>query len=286
MFRVFFILVGILLLLYGLYAGYFYRVQRHAIFPRYMLPPSTQTIADYPGWQQRWITIRAPDSSDNNSSDTTAVARVESWFLPPPSTQADAPVILMTHGNGDLMEMWPGRVHALARAGWGVLLIEYPGYGRSTGEPSEATIAGTLTDAYDWVITQPGVDAERIILFGYSVGGGAIGTLAAQRPSAALVLMSTFTSVRAMAARYYLPGILVSDPFDTLAVVQRYAHPILLIHGSQDTTIPAANSVALHNAAPNSKLLLLPCGHANCVDDWDDFWPLVLDFLIEHGVLQ
>ena len=63
----------------------------------------------------------------------------------------------------------------------------------------------------------------------------------AQRPSAALVLMSTFTSVRAMAARYYLPGILVSDPFDTLAVVEHYPNPILLIHGSQDfgsSTLP------------------------------------------------
>ncbi len=284
MLRVFVLIVGTLLLLYLLYAGYFYRVQRHAIFPRYLLPTTTQTIADFPGWQQRWIEVSAPN--DSSSTNTTIAARVESWFLPPPLTPEGAPVILMTHGNGDLMEMWPRRVEELARQGWGILLIEYPGYGRSTGEPSEATIAATLTDAYDWVITEPGVDAKRIILFGYSVGGGAIGTLAAQRPSAALVLMSTFTSVRAMAARYYLPGILVSDPFDTLAVVEHYPNPILFIHGSQDTTIPAANSVALHRAAPNSKLLLLPCGHADCVDDWDDFWPLVLDFLFERAVLQ
>lgn len=280
MFRILFLVLGLLLLLYGLYAGYFYRVQRHAIFPRYLLPATTQTIANFPGWQQRWIAIHDP-----TETDAPAVAHVESWFLPPPLSQEAAPVILMMHGNGDLMEMWPGRVNELVRQGWGVLLIEYPGYGRSTGEPTEATIAATLSDAYDWVITQPHVDPEQIILFGYSVGGGAIGTLAAQRPSAALVLMSTFTSVRAMAARYYLPGFLVRDPFDTLAVVKRYPNPILLIHGNHDTTIPASNSMALHHAAPHSKLLLLPCGHADCVDDWDNFWLLVLDFLGERGVL-
>ena len=281
MLRVFLTATITLLLLYGLYAGYFYRVQRHAIFPRYLLPATMQTITDFPGWQQHWVEI-----GDSNDTDATTVAHVESWFLPPLLAQEAAPVILMMHGNGDLMEMWPARVEELARQGWGVLLVEYPGYGRSTGEPTEATIAATLIDAYDWVITQPHVDPTRIILFGYSVGGGAIGTLAAQRSSAALVLMSTFTSVRAMAARYYLPGFLVSDPFDTLAVVERYPNPVLLIHGSQDTTIPAVNSVTLHNAAPNSKLLLLPCGHADCVDDWDDFWSLVLDFLAEHRVLR
>ena len=213
---------------------------------------------------------------------------VESWYLSP-ITQAGTttvPVFVVAHGNGEVIDDWPPSLAELQRQGYGVLLVEYPGYGRSTGEPTEEIIAAALIDAYDWLISQPTVDADRIFLFGFSVGGGAIGTLAARRPSAALVLMSTFSSVRALAGRFYLPTFLVRDPFDNLAVIRRYSNPTLLIHGLHDITIPYTNTALLHQVSPNSKLLLLPCGHADCVDDWDEFWRLVLDFLAEHQLLN
>ncbi|MCB0065293.1 MAG: alpha/beta fold hydrolase, partial [Caldilineaceae bacterium] len=212
--RMFLILLAILILVYGLYVAYFYRIQRHAIFPTHLLPPPRYTIADFPGWQQRWI----------EPIDLEIPVRVESWYWPPaPTTPATtAPVFIITHGNGEIIDFWPSQLAELQQRGYGVLLIEYPGYGRSTGEPSEQSIAATLVDAYDWLIEQPGVDRERIVLFGYSVGGGAIGTLAATRPSAALILMSTFSSVRSLAGRFYLPGFLVRDPFDNLAMIQNY----------------------------------------------------------------
>lgn len=266
------IFVGILILAYLIYVGYIYYIQRWVLFPRHLLPPVYSSVADFPGWKQQWF--------------ETPATRVEGWFAPPAvsSNPGVAPLFIITHGNGELIDIWPPRVVQLQRQGYGVLLVEYPGYGRSTGEPSEAEIRATLSAAYDWAVAQPGVDPQRVILFGYSVGGGAIGTLAAQRPSAALVLMSTFSSVRAMAQALYLPGFLARDPFDTTAVVQHYANPILLIHGTKDTIIPHTNSIALKQAAPSSKLLLLPCGHHDCVEDWEEFWLLIEDFLRERHV--
>jgi len=271
------ILIGILVLVYLIYVGYVYYIQRWVIFPRHLLPPARTTIADFPGWQQQWFEQEG--------------ARVEGWFAAPrDQITADAPgaalapLVVITHGNGELIDLWPPRVNALQQQGYGVLLVEYPGYGRSSGEPSEKAIRATLIAAYDWAVAQPGIDPQRVILFGYSVGGGAIGTLALARPSAALVLMSTFSSVRAMAQKLYLPGFLARDPFDTVAVVQQYANPILLIHGTQDTVIPHSNSIALKQAAPASKLLLLPCGHHDCVDDWDEFWLMIETFLREQGM--
>ena len=274
MLRVTVILLLIFVLVYGLYVGYFYAMQRHAIFPRHLLAMPKGTVSDFAGWQQQWITL--------------ADAQVESWYLPPLPQAGNelAPAVIIAHGNGDLMDQWANHVGALHQQGLGVLLVEYPGYGRSTGEPSQERIAASLVIAYDWLVQQPEVDPTRIILFGFSVGGGAIGTLAAQRPSAALILMSTFTSVRAIAAQLYLPGWLARDPFDNLAVVKNYTNPLLIIHGSKDTTIPVANAVALHHAAPDSKLMLLPCGHADCIDDWDEFWLLIVDFLRQRGVLE
>ena len=274
MLRVFFIFVGILLLVYCLYAAYFYRIQRWAIFPRHLMPPVQTTIADFPDWQQRWIEVPG--------------ARVESWFSPPDVSPNPgvAPLFILAHGNGDVMDEWPPRVQQLQRLGYGVLLVEYPGYGRSTGEPGQEEITASFMDAYDWALTQPGIDPQRVILFGFSVGGGAIGTLAAQRPSAALILKSTFTSVRDQASRFFLPGFLARDPFDNVTVVQHYTNPLLLIHGTRDTTIAHQNSVTLHRASNDGKLLLLPCGHSDCIDDWDSFWLTVIDFLVERGVVE
>jgi len=160
----------IFVLVYGLYVGYFYTIQRHAIFPRHLIAVSQHTISDFPGWQQDWIAL--------------ADAQVESWYLPParPAGQR-APVIIITHGNGDLMESWASHVTMLQQQGLGVLLVEYPGYGRSTGEPSQERIAASRVAAYDRLVQRPEVDPHRVILFGFSVGGGAIGTLAAARPS-------------------------------------------------------------------------------------------------------
>lgn len=272
--RVFLIFIGILAFVYILYAGYFYHIQRWIIFPRHLLPPQQGTIADHPGWQQQWFEL--PD------------AQVETWFLPADRTRypAGAPLFILTHGNGEYIDLWPQRVTQLERQGYAVLLVEYPGYGRSTGEPSEETISTSLTLAYDWAVAQPGVDQERVVLFGFSVGGGAISTLAAQRPSSALILMSTFTSIRDMASAFYLPSFLTRDPFDTLSIVRKYANPIFLIHGTNDATIPHTNSITLNAAAANSKLLLLPCGHADCVDDWDEFWLMVEDFLNERRPVE
>jgi fermentation-respiration switch protein FrsA (DUF1100 family) len=129
------------------------------------------------------------------------------------------------------------------------------------------------------------VDPTAIVLFGRSVGGGAVAALAAQRPSAALILFSTFTDVRTVAARYGLPGWAVRDPFDTLAVVRSYPQPVLIVHGRRDRTIPYAHAVTLHKAAVQGELLALGCDHNDCVTEWRHFWQALQPFLVRAGIL-
>jgi hypothetical protein len=95
------------------------------------------------------------------------------------------------------------------------------------------------------------------------------------------VLESTFTSVRAIAARFGLPGFLVRDPFDNRSVVAAFAGPILLLHGEHDEVIASAHARALHAAAGTSELQLAPCGHNDCPRPW----PSVGRFLAHHGIL-
>src|SRR6202008_4301022 len=129
------------------------------------------------------------------------------------------------------------------------LLLEYPGYGRSTGVTTQQSITAASLAAYDWATQQSGIDPKRIIAYGRSLGGGAACALATQRAVAALILESTFTSVRPFAWRFRAPGFLVRDPFDNLAVVRAFKKPLLVLHGTRDEVIPVEHGRELAAAA-------------------------------------
>jgi pimeloyl-ACP methyl ester carboxylesterase len=207
--------------------------------------------------------------------------RVEAWLLPGDAAGA-APLMIYAHGNGELIDLWADEFAPLRAAGIHVLLVEYPGYGRSGGTPSESSVTAALLAAYDRVAADPRIDARRIVGYGRSLGGGAIAQLAARRPLAALVLESTFTSLRDVVRRYFIPDVLVRNRFDTRGVLAKYHGPVLLVHGQFDEVIPVAHAQALKAASSAAELHVLPCGHNNCPPQWE----LVLSFLTANGVCR
>ena len=127
---------------------------------------------------------------------------VESWWLAPsPGTPRPAPAVVFTHGNFEIVDEWVHSFDRLRNAGVGVLLLEYPGYGRSTGVATQASVTAGSVAAWDLLASMPEVDRTRIIALGRSVGGGAAGALSRERPLAARVFSSAFTSTRAYARR-------------------------------------------------------------------------------------
>ena len=208
-------------------------------------------------------------------------ARVEAWFLPAHSADR-TPLLIHGHGNGELIDIQTKSVEALRAAGIAVLLVEYPGYGRSGGAPSEESVTATFVAAYDWAKHDARVDASRIIGYGRSLGGGAVAQLAARRPVAALVLESTYTSIGELVRAEGIPGWLVVNEFDTRAVLAKYAGPVLILHGTKDGTFPSTLAEALHKSSPRSELHLEACGHNDCPPQWE----LVLSFLAKNGVFN
>jgi hypothetical protein len=212
----------------------------------------------------------------------TSAGRVEAWWLPPTaSATGPCPALIFTHGNGELIDYWPDAFEEPRRWGLGVLLVEYPGYGRSQGRPSERTIRETILAADRWAGEQADIDAARIVPYGRSLGGSAAALLAAERPVPALILESAFTSARAFASQFRAPGFLVRDPLDTLAAVRRYGGPILVLHGDRDEIVPTDHGRALAAASPRATLRLLPCGHNDCPRPWAE----IRAFLGAHDLL-
>ena len=208
--------------------------------------------------------------------------QVEAWFLPPLSgNHTKVPVVVFTHGNGELIDYWLSDFETVQHWGLGVFLVEFPGYGRSDGTASESSITATMHAAYDYLAARPDVDNESVIAYGRSVGGGAACGLARDRKVVALILESSFTSVPSLAWRSGFPGFLVKDPFNNLDVVRDFPGPTLIMHGERDEYIPVAHAHRLHEAADVSKLHIFECGHNDCKRPWR----FVHEFLSQHGFL-
>jgi hypothetical protein len=270
------ILIKLTLSAFLLYIGYccfLFLVQRQIIFPRYQILEFSSTEDKVYGLEKIWL--------------NTSSGRVEAWFMPPASghDKGACPAVIFAHGNAELIDFWPEEFKNFANLGVGVMLVEYPGYGRSEGSPSKKSINEAFLSAYDILVARKDVDPERIIIFGRSIGGGAACALAAKRPSAALILKSTFISIRSMASEFFVPGFLARDPFDNLTLIKSYSKPVLIIHGKHDEIIPYSHGVALYKAAKNGKMITYDCGHNDCPPNWEVFWRDVELFLKGAGII-
>ena len=270
------ILIKLVFAAFFLYIGYccfIFLVQRQIMFPRHRLPEFSGAEDEICGLEKIWL--------------NTNSGKVEAWFLPPAAVhdKDGCPAVIFAHGNSELIDFWPEEFKDFAALGIGVMLVEYPGYGRSEGTPSQKSITEAMLSAYDLLVARNDVDPEKIIIFGRSIGGGAACALAAKRSSAALILKSTFTSIRSMDSKCFVPGFLARDPFDNLSVVKSYSKPVLVIHGKYDKTIPYAHGVALYKAAKNGKMITYDCGHNDCPPNWKIFWRDIELFLKGAGII-
>ena len=206
----------------------------------------------------------------------------QALLLPPQGAmQARSPLVIFAHGNGELADDWIDGFEPMRDWGWSVLLLEYPGYGGSPGTPSESSIRHAALAVFDWAAADPRVDPTRVVAYGRSIGGGAAVQIATARPVAALILESSFTSTRPLAARYGIPGWLVRDVFDNLKALAGYRGPLLVIHGSDDQLIPVSEGQALAAAVPSAEFHALRCGHNDCPRPWG----VIRRFLASHRLL-
>lgn len=177
------------------------------------------------------------------------------WHLSLPESRG---TVIVFNGNGGNRS---GRLplgHALAEAGYSVLLTEYRGYGDNPGSPSEEGLAADARAALAFVRSRHG--DEPVIYYGESLGAGVAVGLAGEEPPAALVLRSPFGSLPEVASVHYpwIPtSLLLRDRYPNVERIAEIDAPVLVIAGSNDSIVPLEQSRNVYEAASEPKTLVL-----------------------------
>jgi fermentation-respiration switch protein FrsA (DUF1100 family) len=202
-------------------------------------------------WSERLIfQPQAPSYTDTKeilkipTRDGTAISAV---WLPHPGARL---TILYSHGNAeDLGDTLP-LLRQLERLGFNVFGYDYHGYGTSPGRPTEAGVYDDVDAAFDHLTTKLGVPEDRIVAFGWSVGGGPTLYLAAKRKLAGVIVQSTFTTTFRVLTRV---PIFPFDRFANLSRIGQVRCPVLIMHGRADGLIPFRMGEELFAAANEPK---------------------------------
>lgn len=207
------------------------------------------------------VQLRTADGDTIHAVFATATDR----FRNPLPDAATRPTLIYFYGNGDCLSNSLGWVSYFRALGVNVLAVEYPGYGMATGKPGEKPLYAAADAGYDYLLTRPDVDRNKLIPTGVSLGCAVAIDLATRRPSAGIVAISPFTSMTAMGreAMPFLPtSLILKYKFDNAMKLQGYERPVFISHGRRDTVIPfwMGEKLATLPAAP---VTFVPVDHAD-----------------------
>ncbi|MDH5325680.1 MAG: alpha/beta hydrolase [Gammaproteobacteria bacterium] len=206
---------------------------------------------------------------------------LHAWYIPHPNQNG---VLLFFHGNAGNISHRLDSIQLFHQLGFSVFIPDYRGYGRSQGSPSESGTYKDADAAIEYLTQQRGIASETITVFGRSLGGAIAGYTAANYPVAGLILESTFTSAKDMAARVVpwpvFPVRLLSRySYDSRKRLEQIQCPILIVHSPEDEVIPYAHGLSLYETAQQPKQLLTIHGGHN-----DGF--LLSGDIYKHGLKQ
>jgi len=178
------------------------------------------------------------------------------WFIPAMPRRG---VLLFFHGNAGNISHRLDSIATFHRLGLSTLIVDYRGYGRSQGRPTEPGTYQDAEAAWRYLVEERQISPADIVIFGRSLGGGVASWLAQRHTPGALILESTFTSVTDIATQQY-PFLPVRQlgriHYDTLARLPEIGCPVLIVHSPDDRLIPYEHGQSLFAAAGEPKEFL------------------------------
>lgn len=232
-------LFGLILAALALYAAVvvlFYLAQGSLLYPG---SPDRATVAEAGLFDFQDVTLATEDGE-----------RIVGWYK---AAEPGRATLLYFHGNGGSLLNRRDRARLLTAGGRGLLLVSYRGYSGSTGRPSEAGLRIDARTTYDWLKAR--APAEKIVLYGESLGSGVAVRLATERTVGGLILDAPFTSTADVAGHHYwyLPVWLLRDQYRSVDRIHELKCPLLVMHGDRDGVIPIALGERLFEKAPEPK---------------------------------
>jgi fermentation-respiration switch protein FrsA (DUF1100 family) len=224
--------------LYGGVLALLYAKQDALLFPA---DPSAVDVAaaGVPGLES--VTFATPDG-----------LVLTAWFRSPAKGK---PTLVYFHGNGGNLMNRIGRVGFFAGTGWGMLFVEYRGYGGNPGQPSEAGLHNDALGAVAFLAARD-IPSDRLVLYGESLGTGIAVWLATEKKVAALVLDSPYTSIADVAQSHFrfLPvKLLMKNRFDLVGRIGQINAPLLVMQGALDNVVPPSMGRQVYAAAHEPK---------------------------------
>jgi fermentation-respiration switch protein FrsA (DUF1100 family) len=213
---------------------------------------------------------------------TSDSVSINALFFP----SAGNKVILYLHGNAGCLDSWQYAWDDFRMPEYNFLIIDYRGYGKSTGRISEDGFYTDAQSAYDYLLKR-GFLPENIVVYGRSIGSGVAVHLASTNPIGALILEAPYTSVRKLAsekAPLLLPWLYIKYRFDNLGKINAVKAPLLVIHGTGDNTIPFVHGQSLFESFNGKKTMLtIEGGNHNNLAEFREFGDGIKAFLTKVG---
>ena len=235
---------------------------------RLIFKPSS-TVETTPGdlglsYEDIWLSVTSPQGKRQ---------KIHGWWINSQQYQDDK-VLLYLHGNGGNISHNLGPVKTFYEQGFSVFIIDYRGYGRSERQfPTESEVYRDSQAAWSYLVEQRQIEPQNIFIYGHSLGGAISIDLGVRQPNVAgIIVENTFTSMKEMVNylgsfyQLFPADLILHQRFDSLSKLRLLQVPLLLIHGTEDYTVPCYMSERLFQAASVPKrILLVPDANHNNV---------------------
>ncbi len=225
----------------------------------------------YAIFQSRGASLRPPRHLDIDEISLTTPdgERLHAWWL---QTTGATKTVLFFQPNGTNISYHANRVNTFEKMGVNALLVDYRGYGLSSGRiKEEQHIYTDGRTAWNYLVHAKGIAPETIVIWGRSLGGAVAAEIAQHQPIAALVLESTFHSLHSVASRqyWYLPTArLLRFHFENGRKLNHVRAPVVIIHSADDNYIPFRHARLLYDAASGPRTMIATTGaHTDSFDD-------------------
>lgn len=193
---------------------------------------------------------------ENVSLTTSDNENLHGWYIPAANSKG---VLLFFHGNAGNISHRLDSIKIFHGLGLDTLIIDYRGYGQSTGKTTEQGTYRDAQAAWDYLIDSRRIPADRIIVFGRSLGGAVGAWLAGKTTPAAVIIESSFSSGEDMGRRLYpfMPIRLITRlKYPVVDYTARLNCPVLVVHSRHDEIIPFAMGEAIYTAVKQDKKFL------------------------------